>query len=124
MKFSKRENRWFRMDGTDDHIGGFFEHYRDYLAQSKTPQELDMRKIYVIQWINYQRKMEQVGTVKNFLAGMVSLFRDPINFGIAALTGGAGNVVGGGSVQGLDGEHPSSLRMHWKVPPSTWQTPP
>jgi hypothetical protein len=93
----------------DDHIGGFFEHYRDYLAQSQTPQELDMRKIYVIQWINYQRKMEKVGTMKNFLAGMVSLFRDPINFGIGALTGGIGGMVSGGLLRAGAGRATSLL---------------
>jgi hypothetical protein len=45
-----------------DNISGFFEDYREYLEKSTSPEELTLRKQYVIQRINYERKMARAST--------------------------------------------------------------
>ncbi len=44
-----------------EHISGFFKNYEDYLLESENPEELELRKNYVIQRMNYERMMSQIG---------------------------------------------------------------
>lgn len=73
-----------------DHINGFFEDYADYLCEAENPGELELRKNYVIQRINYERMVAQLGTGTRILSSLAGNVIDPITWILMAGTGGAG----------------------------------
>lgn len=73
-----------------DHINGFFKDYEDYLCEAENPDELELRKNYVIQRINYERTVAQLGTGTRILSSLAGNVIDPITWLIMAGTGGAG----------------------------------
>jgi hypothetical protein len=63
-----------------DNISGFFEDYREYLEKSTNPEELTLRKQYVIQRINYERKMARASTGIRVGGAILSQFGDPFTY--------------------------------------------
>jgi hypothetical protein len=63
-----------------DNISGFFQDYRDYLEKSTSPEELALRKQYVIQRINYERKIARASTGIRVGGAILSQFGDPFTY--------------------------------------------
>jgi hypothetical protein len=63
-----------------NNISGFFEDYQDYLEKSTNPAELMLRKQYVIQPINFERKMAHASTGTRVGGAILSQFGDPFTY--------------------------------------------
>ena len=77
-----------------DNIYGIFENYRDYLEKAKNPEELMLRKQYVVQRINYERKMAHAGRVSKTGGVILSQFLDPFTYLFGAGIGSATKGIG------------------------------
>jgi hypothetical protein len=92
-----------------DNISGIFEDYRDYLEKSKNPKELLLRKKYVIQRINYERKMAQASRGAKIGGAILSPFLDPFTYLFGAGIGGATKGIGVKMAQAGAGRISSSI---------------
>jgi phage baseplate assembly protein gpV len=92
-----------------DNIHGIFEDYREYLEKSKNPKELLLRKKYVVQRINYERKMARAGKWTKRGSAILSAFLDPLSYLFGAIGGTMTKGIASGMARAGAGKISSSI---------------